>query len=180
MNKTASRYETILAAGFVLFSRNPGASLSDFAQEAGIGRATLHRYFASREALMDALCHAALSEIDAAIDSATHDAKSYTEALYQSIGAILPLAHRHLFLSYVTVDDPARAAQFEKSNAQMREVIDLAKAEGTFDAHVPTAWIATSYDALVHAGWERVLAQDLTPRQATDLVWRTLTKGMAP
>ena len=73
--------QAIAEAGFELLSRNPGASLSEIAEHAGVGRATLHRHFASREALLIALAHQAIAEMDHAAEVACHDAPSHTDAL---------------------------------------------------------------------------------------------------
>jgi len=180
MNNTVSPSDAILAACFPLLSQNPGASMADIAKAAGIGRATLHRHFASRDALVVALCRAAMTEIDAAIDAATANATSHTEALRLSIDALIPLAHRMTFLGYMTSDDPDLAAEYSRSDAEMHATIDAAKAEGTFDPHIPTPWINATCEALVYAAWEMVLAEEATPNQAAAFVWRTLTKGLAP
>ena len=44
-----SSRDAIIEAAFAVFSKNPGAPLADVAGRAGVGRATLHRHFASRE-----------------------------------------------------------------------------------------------------------------------------------
>ncbi|MFG1926014.1 TetR/AcrR family transcriptional regulator [Cryptosporangium sp. NPDC048952] len=51
-------YDQILAAAEVEIARSgAGASLEEIARRAGVGSATLHRHFPSRQALLDAVFH---------------------------------------------------------------------------------------------------------------------------
>lgn len=177
-NNVSSRH-AILNSAFDVLSQNLGASLADVAKQAGVGRATLHRHFASRDDLMVALAKQAMAELNEAVDAATANALSYGEGLRLTLHAVLPLAHRQMFLANETVDDPSLKALYAQDRAELTIAIDMAKNEGRLDQNVPTAWIATAFDHLVYAGWGMVIAGELTAKQAADLAWRTLTKGVA-
>ena len=169
----------ILEAGFELFNERPGASLGDVADRAGVGRATLHRHFASREALMTALALTAMEELNAAVDAATADATSHMQALRLSLDAIIPLAARQAFLASEPVLQDDRIAEAYASDMdELHQSIEAARVEGAFVPDVPTEWIAHSYNALIYAAWEMVREGHATPRQAADLAWRTLTNGL--
>ncbi|MEM8654678.1 MAG: helix-turn-helix domain-containing protein [Pseudomonadota bacterium] len=171
----------ILEAAFEVFSQNPGASLADVAQRAGVGRATLHRHFKGRGDLMVALTLTAARELDAAVDTAVVNCTTYTEALEVALHAILPLAARHMFLATEpAIHDPRVAAVYAAQTRDLARDIDHAKAEGTFDPHLPTEWIVQAYENLIYAGWALVAAGDATPKQAAALAWRTLTQGTRP
>jgi len=58
-------------AATVLAERGEAASMADVADTAGVGRATLYRYFPSREALLRALADVALDDLGERIESAT-------------------------------------------------------------------------------------------------------------
>ena len=169
----------ILEAGFQVFSTDPSASLGDVADHAGVGRATLHRYFASREILMIALAKQAMAELNEAVDAATANAESHTHGLRLALDAIIPLANRQAFLANQPVDDdPEIAAAYQADLAELRDEIDAARGEGLFSPDVPTEWIAQTYDALIYAAWQMVRDGHATPRQASGLAWRTLTLGL--
>lgn len=169
----------ILEASFQIFNARPGASLEDVAKHAGVGRATLHRHFSSRKALMIALAHTATDELNAAVEAATADATSHTDGLKRALAAIIPLAERQWFLAHEPVlDDPAVAAAYASDMNQLCAEIDAAKAEGAFDEAVPTQWIASACENLTYAAWAMVRDGELTASQAADLAWRTLTNGL--
>lgn len=62
-----------VAAG-VLAERGESASMTDIAKAAGVARATLYRYFPSREALLYALYEAALTDLTDRLEDARLDA----------------------------------------------------------------------------------------------------------
>ena len=174
---TAQR--AIIEAGFETFSRKPGASLADVAACAGVGRATLHRHFRSRDDLMVALAHAAMAELNAAVEAATADVPTHADGLKQALVAIIPLADRQWFLAHEPVEqDPEIAAAYARDRTELAREIDAAKTEGAFARDVPTQWIAESYENLIYVAWTLVRNGDVTVTQAANLAWRTLTTGL--
>ncbi|MCP4817777.1 MAG: TetR/AcrR family transcriptional regulator [Shimia sp.] len=171
--------EAILEAAFAVFEDTPTATLADVAAEAGVGRATLHRHFSGRDALMSALAVQAMRDLDEVFEQAAAEAESYTEALRLGMAAMIPLASRAHFLEdWPAAETPEMRAETERQKAEMISAIDQAKAEGGFSSDVPSGWIAASFDALLYAAWEMVKSQEATPKQAADLAWRTLTNGV--
>lgn len=181
MKKTIrpSAEQSVIAAGFELLNENPKVSLADIASHAGVGRATLHRYFSSREDLIKAMAWAAIQEMDDAVEAACADVASYSDAMHRMLEALIPLGDRYQFLMREPVEDHADiAAEFAKQQDEMIEAINAAKKEGLFEQSIPTDWIVRTFDTILYAAWESVTAQETTPKQATDLAWRTLVHGM--
>lgn len=175
---TVSKSEhALLEAGFAVLSRNPGASLSDVAKEAGVGRATLHRHFSGRTDLVTALARRAMQELSDAVDAATEGAPSYWEGLRLTMQAIIPLAHRHMFLMQEEILSPDVQAAFAEDERELRDAIDAAKSEGAIRADLPTEWVAQTFEHLVYAGWEVIRREEATPRQAAELAWSQFAKG---
>lgn len=174
-----STRDAIVEAAFSVFSKNPSASLSEVAERAGVGRATLHRQFASREDLIRALAQIASEEMDVAVEAACADATSYSEVARCALEALIPLGDRHGFLALEPfADDPEMQAALEKDKKETAEMVDAAKGEGLFDTAVPTSWIVQAFDHLMYAGWESVHAGETTQDQAAALAWRTLIHGL--
>ncbi len=169
----------IIQAAFQLYNENPVASLADIAERAGVGRATLHRHFKSRDDLMITLAKTAINELDAAVEKAVANAQSYTQALRLTMEAVMPLADRQWFLYREAIEDhPEIHVEFHRQAKELAEAIDQAKQEGSFDANVPTAWIVKAFDNLIFAAWELVRGGEATPKQAAALAWRSLTTGL--
>ncbi len=174
-----SARDALIEAAFAVFSRDPSASLIQVAERAGVGRATLHRHFSSRDDLILALGRIAIAEMDEAAEAACEGARSYADALKRTLEALIPLGDRHGFLAREPIEnDPTIRAEFERQLHETRDMVEKAKQEGLFDKSAPTAWIIQAYDHLLYAAWESVRAGDATPMQAADLAWRTLTTGL--
>lgn len=174
-----STRESIIEASFALFSRNIGASLSEVAERAGVGRATLHRHFANRDDLLRTLTLLAIEEMDAVADAASVDTKSSSEVLRDMLYALIPLSDRHGFLAREPLEaDSDLAKEFERLDQGMNELVEAAKGEGLFDTAIPTAWISQVFDSLLFTAWESVKLGKTTSAQAADLAWLTLTQGL--
>ncbi len=174
-----STRDAIIDAAFAVFSKDPSAALSEVAARAGVGRATLHRHFASRDDLVRQLARIANDEMERAVDAACANVTSYSEAARKSLHALIPLGDRFGFLELEPLDDdPELKAAYDRQRRETEALVDAAKREGLFDKAIPTSWIVQAYDHLLFAGWESVKAGETTPDQAADLAWRTLTNGL--
>jgi TetR/AcrR family transcriptional regulator, mexCD-oprJ operon repressor len=171
--------ERILAAAFQVFGVNPGASILDVANKAGVGRATLYRHFASRHALMVELAQIADHELNCAVETATKDASSHMEGLELALRAIIPLADRQWFLALEPVqNDPKIAALYHAGTQELLETIKAVRKERTFGEDLPDVWIAEVYDGLIYAAWKMVHRGDFDPEQAAELAWQTFLTGI--
>lgn len=172
--------DAILEAGFRLLSADPAVSLADIAQYAGVGRATLHRYFPGRDDLLRALALSALAEMDDAADRAAEGATDLADALRRILNALIPLGDRHGFLAHFPMDtDPDITREYERQSRETREMIEAARREGLFNPDLPTAWVERMIDAVILSGWESIRAQESTPAQACDLAWTSLMNGVS-
>lgn len=175
--KQSKSKTAILNAAYDLLCRNSRASLSEIAAHAEVGRATLHRHFAGRDALLNELALRAMDELDAAVDTATQNCETALEALRLAMAAIIPLASRQVFLSQT---DVPRALQdrFDATGKETRAAIETAMKDGSLSSGFGSDWIAEVYDALIYVAWDAVERQELTPRQAADHAWRSFISGI--
>ena len=75
------------------------ASMNDVAEAAGVARATVYRYFPNREALLDELARAAVSDVDARLASARIDEVSPEEGIARAVRALVDVGNSFVLLA---------------------------------------------------------------------------------
>ncbi len=175
-----STRQAVLDAAVDTLARNPGASLSEIASRAGVGRASLHRHFSSRGDLIAAASQQCMDEIDAATAAALKDARSAKERLSRMLEAVIPLGDRYHFLVSEAVDDEAVRKRYAEELDWLAHLVDDLKAEGAIAADVPRSWAVVNIDAQIWVAWSELAAGRLAPAHAADLALRTLLEGLGP
>ena len=157
-----------------------GASMREISEAAGVGRATLHRYFPGRDDLIRALVIDVLAECEAAIGSARTEEGTAAEALSRLVEALVPIGERFHFLLYEAYfeSDPEVAAADARILRTVDVLIERGKRDGTFRPEVPVAWIGDALEALLYAAWEGVRDGKIARRDAPGLVVSTLLSGL--
>lgn len=87
------------AAASVLAERGPGAGMGEVAAAAGVSRATLYRYFPTREDLMASLASSAIEEAERGLGEADLDAVGMREALARMTRTLVGAATRYAILA---------------------------------------------------------------------------------
>ena len=172
--------QAILDAAIDTFARNSGASLSEIATRAGVGRASLHRHFASRADLIAAASRQCMDEIEAATAEALKDAQTARERLSRMLEAVVPLGDRYHFLVSETVDDESVRKRYQEELDWLAQLVDDLKTEGVIAPDAPRSWAVANIDAQVWLAWSEVAAGNLAPAHAADLALRTLLEGLGP
>lgn len=186
MNRTDARArrsrESLLDAALNVLGHNPAASMTDVADAAGVGRATLYRHFASRTVLVRELARECLRRTDSNLAPVASAGLRGRPALEEVIRLIMPLARQFHFLlslwSYADRDEETNAI-YDRQLKQLMALIEEAKAEGAVDRSVPTAWIVTSLDAQIAAAWWMISQSRFSPEEAANAVVRSLFDGVA-
>ena len=179
MSASTSTRESLIQAATTTLASQPGASLEEIARQAGVGRATLHRHFGSRDGLIHELTREALSATDRAVGEIPMDF-SALETLRAVIEALVPLGDRYHFLTLEpATTDPEIAGEIERQQQQMVELVAAVKGEGAIAPDVPDAWVVAAFDALIYAAWSSVHGGWVARRDAAGLVFRTLVGGLA-
>ncbi|MGH3145794.1 MAG: TetR/AcrR family transcriptional regulator [Rubrobacter sp.] len=170
----------ILEAAVRVLVVDRGASMREISDAAGVGRATLHRYFPGRGDLIRAIAMDVLGECEAAIGSARIEEGTVVEALARLVEALVPIGERFHFLLYEAQlqDDPEFAAADDRILRTVEGLIERGKRVGTFRPEVPAAWIGDALEALIYAAWESVRDGKIARRDAPGLVITTFLSGL--
>ena len=175
-----STRQAVLDAAIDTLAHNPGASLTEIASRAGVGRASLHRHFPSRGDLIAAASQQCMDEIDAATAEALEDAPTARERLSRMLEAVVPLGDRYHFLMSEAVEDEGVRKRYADELAWLAQLVDDLRAEGVIAAEVPRSWAVVNIDAQIWIAWSEVAAGRLAPAHAADLALRTLLEGLGP
>ena len=173
--------DAIVDAGIAALADNPEASLSAIAGAAGVSRATLHRYFADRQALIDTISLQAIQETDAAVNAIDWEGMTSREYLLAVFEAVIPLGDRYHMLSRAPLDAASDAVR-EAYSRQLRGVDTMVQwmaREGLVASKVPAAWAVLVIDSLIYAAWTAVREGSVAPRDAAALACRTCLRGLS-
>ena len=133
------------AAARVLATGAEHASMNDVAAAAGVARATLYRYFPSRQALLDELARVAADEAGARLASARVEEVAAEEGVKRAVRALIEAGDPFTVVARERVrPDPE---QFEQRVLEpLRRLFERAQGAGEIREDIPTTWLT---DALV-------------------------------
>lgn len=186
-NNMHARYaksrKALLDAAVEILSFNPGASISDIADKAGVGRATLYRHFASREELVHELAMDALCVTDEVLQPLREDKTLRgRRAIEESMRAIMPLADRFHFvlnLWAIAGNDEEVMAIYNRQLEELYVLVEEAKVDGDIAKDISTDWVVASLDALLSRAWWMISEAGYAANQAAELMIRTAFDGVA-
>lgn len=124
------------------------ASMNDVAAAAGVARATVYRYFPNRQALLDDLARAAVSDADARLMSARIDEVAPEEGIARAVRALVDVGDSFVLLARERVrSDPER---FERRViAPLRHLFERGQAAGDIRADIASARLTESLIGLI-------------------------------
>ncbi|MBT2444858.1 TetR/AcrR family transcriptional regulator [Streptomyces sp. ISL-36] len=157
----------VLRTAAALLSRKSTATMDEVARAAGIGRATLHRHFAGRDALVRALEEMGIQEFEAALDAAGLDAGPADDALRRLVAEAEPNAQLLAFLvgeNQLFEGDQVNEG-WARLDARVSALFRRGQEEGTFRIDLSPAWLTEAlYGLIGTCAWSvmdgRVAAKD--------------------
>ncbi|MER5747709.1 TetR/AcrR family transcriptional regulator [Streptomyces sp. NPDC002225] len=141
----------ILEAAERVLSANPAASMEQIAEAAGVARTTVHRRFASREALIAALAAWATQQFHDAVEAARPDTTPPAVALYQATANVLHVKIGWGFaMSALPTDAPEVARMHAAVLAQCERLFTRLRDAGLLRPDTDLDWARRVYYALIH------------------------------
>jgi AcrR family transcriptional regulator len=141
---------SILEAAERVLSANPAASMEQIAEAAGVARTTIHRRFASRQALTEVLAATAVQQLRAAVEAGRPETAPPLVALHQITANVLRTKISWRF----ALEQPAApgSAASEVQQQVVRRCLELlgrVRDLGVLDANTDLDWARRVYYALI-------------------------------
>ena len=172
--------ERVLRAAADFLSRRPNATYDEIAAAVGVSRATLHRYFAGRAALLEALDQLAIAQMREALKAARWRDGSAAEALRRLVMPCEPVSG-YLTLLYTQSQDfdanqPTEA--WAEIDAEIRQLFQRGQREGEFRPDLSAFWLTEAfYNLCSGAAWV-IQVGGAGRREFTDMVTDLLLHGV--
>lgn len=174
--------ERILDATAELLAADPGVSLEQVANRAGVSRATLYHHFAGRDALLDALTDRSVLEVTAAVAQARSEEGTAAEAIDRVLRAAWQVVGRYRGLVIVNPRRLERAelrARLEPALGPIRRLILRGQRTDEFDPELPADWLIGVITDLIHSASGQVTAGAMDPDAAERALLRTARGALA-
>ena len=170
--------EAIVEAAIRVLNANAGATMSEIAVQAGVGRATLHRHFRTRDDLVNAIGIRCIEEMNAAVRAQATADQPAVDRLRSMFRAVIPLGDRYSFLGTDYTDDPTVHQGYGAQLHWAETLVEDLKEQGDVARDIPSRWVVDQIDQLVWSAWNAIAEGYLAADEATDLAVRTLIDGL--
>lgn len=178
--------DQVLRAAAGLLTRKPTASMDEIAKAAGIGRATLHRHFSGRDALVRALENHGIERLGRALDEARLDEGDAADAVRRMIACTESVAGILAFLyGENQLYEGGMNEGWNRLDARITGLFRRGQEEGVFRLDLSPAWLTEALYGLVTSGaWAvqdgRVAARDISHMVSELLLGGALRRRMEP
>jgi TetR/AcrR family transcriptional repressor of mexCD-oprJ operon len=146
----------VLRSAAALLARKSTATMDEVAKAAGISRATLHRHFAGRDALVRALEALGIAECDAALEAAGLDEGSAVDAVRRLAREVEPAAGLLAFLytENQLFEGEEQNAGWTRIDDRIAALFRRGQLSGEFRIDLTPAWLTEAlYGLLASGAW---------------------------
>jgi len=152
--------------------------MSEIAQIAEVGRATLYRLFESREALIKKLALVCFEEIDKAVEPYSN--LRGRELIEKIIEVVIPMSNRFKFLINlwnIASEDKEVIKIYNKQFKEMSFVFDDAKNRGEINKEFSTTWLVMFFDNILDTAWRLIESGLITKEEAIKYAKQSFFNG---
>lgn len=171
----------ILKTADQLLGQDPTTTLEQIATAAGVARATLHRRFPSREALIEAMAVSALTHVNEAIEAGRPDTAPPLVALHQVTANVIDVKSGWRFtINQTQPASEAVTALQDRITSRCLQLLTRAQQAGLLPADADLGWPQRTYYALLDMAIHEHTEQAIDTDELADRVVTTLLHGVGP
>lgn len=160
----------LLDAAARVLGRRPDAAMSDIAEAAGVGRATLYRHFPTRDSLLHGVADAGTAELSDAFAAATLDDIPADRAISRIISIFLRTGAKYAALAGQLEEYGDPESKEECVVVPVHHVLERGVRDGLLRPDVPRELLFEMLSALVERSLWLVIAGTVLPEAAADAV----------
>lgn len=178
--RMSSARDRLLRSAADFLGRRPNATQDEIASAVGVSRATLHRHFAGRLALMAALEELAITEMSEVLTAVRLHEGSATDALRRLITACEPVSP-YLALLYTQSQELELAdtlAVWHEIDTAITELFQRGQRDGEFRPELTAAWLTEVFYSIVGATAWSIRAGRAAARDFDRLIIDLLLNGV--
>jgi AcrR family transcriptional regulator len=170
---------TILEVADRLLGEDPTSTLEQIAAAAGVARTTLHRRFASREDLIEAMMVSALTQVDESIDAGRPDTAPPLVALHQVTANVIQVKSGWRFTINQTHAATSTVADLQQRiTERCLRLLGRAQKAGLLPVGADLSWPQRTYYALLDMAIHEHAEQGTDPDELAERVVTTLLHGV--
>ena len=164
-----------------VLAANPGATIGEIATGVAISRASLHRLFATRAELVQAIALRASERVGAALEAAQLDDGPAIQAIARLTENVIPMVHQFAFLA---AEGQAQHAQrfeqvHQEVDGRLLVLFRRGQAEGALRPELPALWLVRAFGGLLYGLALGAQRGEVAPRDAARLMLATFLRGVA-
>jgi TetR/AcrR family transcriptional repressor of mexCD-oprJ operon len=169
----------VLRTAAALLTRKSTATMDEVAKAAGISRATLHRQFAGRDALVRALESLGIAECEGALDTARLEEGPASEAVRRLVAAVEPSAALLAFLytENQLFEGEEQHAGWTRIDERISALFSRGQRAGEFRIDLTPAWLTEALYGLLASGAWAVSEGRVAPKDFTHMIVELLLGG---
>ncbi|AYL35110.1 TetR family transcriptional regulator [Streptomyces fungicidicus] len=172
--------DQVLRSAAALLTRKSTATMDEVARAAGISRATLHRQFAGRDALVRALEALGIAECEAALEAARPDEGPAADAVRRLVAEVEPHAPLLAFLytENQLFEGEEQNGDWAAIDERIAALFRRGQASGEFRIDLTPAWLTEALYGLLASGAWAVAEGRVAPKDFTHMIVELLLGGV--
>lgn len=170
----------LILSAITVLNEDPSSNLDVISEKAGVSRRTLHRYFASREAMIQACIESIVISMLTDVEEALKKHSSPIEQLKIMFEDDIAKGQHFEFCFKFTDEftDEETLGQFKKMSELFNNVLDKLKSEKIIDPSLSNDWLSHVWIGMIRTTNQALKEGVIAPKMANSLGWNAFINGV--